>query len=50
MAELRDAQDAPVDDPYWSISGLLRPYGDGRSLIPERPVKMKKLPLSRFLR
>ena len=37
-----------VDDSYWSISGLLRPYGDGRSLNPERPVKMKKLPLSRF--
>lgn len=41
---------ALVDNPYWSISGLLRPYGDGRSLIPERPVKMKRLPLSRFLR
>ncbi len=50
MAELRDARDAPVDDPYWSLSGLLRPYGDGRSLIPERPVKMKQLPISRFLR
>ena len=37
-------------DPYWSISGLLRPYGEGRSLISERPVKMNKLPLSRFLR
>ena len=38
-----------VDDPYWSLAGLLRPYGDGSSLLPERPKKMKKLPLTRFL-
>jgi hypothetical protein len=41
---------ALVADPYWSIAGLLRPYGDGRSLMSERPVEMKQLALSRFLR
>jgi hypothetical protein len=41
---------ALADDPYWSLAGLLRPYGDGRSLIAERPVKMKRLPLGRFVR
>jgi len=41
---------ALLTDPYWSIPGLLRPYSGEKSLIQERPVKLGKPPLSRFLR
>ena len=36
-------------DPYWSIRGLLRPYSDAGWFFSERPVEMKKLPLTRFV-
>jgi hypothetical protein len=40
---------ASPDRPSWSLAGLLRPYGEGRVILTERPVPLKKLPLSRFL-
>jgi len=38
-----------IDDPSWSLSGLMRPYSTTRSILLERAVAMKKLPLRRFL-
>ncbi len=38
-----------LDSPSWSLPGLLRPYGEGISVVLEHPVPMKKLPLRRFL-
>jgi hypothetical protein len=41
---------ASLDQPSWSLVGLLRPYSEGRVVVTERSVPLKKLPLSRFLR
>lgn len=46
--EFTDRYDS-VDDPSWSIAGLMQPYGSKLSLDRERPRKMKKLPLDRFV-
>jgi hypothetical protein len=39
-----------LDRPSWSLAGLLRPYSEGKTILLERSVPLKKLPLSRFLR
>ena len=39
-----------LDQPSWSLAGLLRPYSEGTVIITERSVPLRKLPLSRFLR
>ncbi len=38
-----------LDQPSWSLAGLLRPCSEGKMVLLERPVALKKLPLSRFL-
>ncbi len=38
-----------LDQPSWSLPGLLRPYSEGTVVLTERPVRLKKLPLRRFL-
>jgi hypothetical protein len=40
---------ALLDRPYWSLVGLLRPYGDAHLGWAERPVAMKGLPWRRFV-
>ena len=39
-----------IDRPSWSLAGLLRPHSEGKTILLERSVPLKKLPLSRFLR
>ena len=39
-----------LDRPSWSLAGLPRPYGDGKLVLLERSVPLKKMSLSRFLR
>jgi hypothetical protein len=38
-----------LDQPSWSLVGLLRPYSEDKVIVTERSVPLKKLPLSRFL-